>query len=174
MNKLTVDSTFWFYVSVQIYQEVGGNVQLLKGKVFDKKLIKKLVDIECGSPVVFEIKLIQRKTRTYTNIVDIDCSDFDTCEQCCKPIRDTCSNCQTDGSERLEGVFEVMDVSEEDYGHRFILRQNDTLVTYLMWSSLPFHQNAANYKVGDRVNVIGWRTTSRITNFRKFSPVRDI
>ena len=69
VNKLTVDSTFWFYVSVQIYHEVGGNVQLVKGKIFDKLLIKKMVDIECGSSVRFEIKNIERKKRTYINVL---------------------------------------------------------------------------------------------------------
>ena len=173
VNKLTVDSTFWFYVSVQIYQEVGGDVKLIKGKVFDKNLIKRLMDIETGSKVKFEVKIIERKTRKYTNIIDIEPADFLTCDQCFKPLEHEkyCSTCETDGSERLEGLFEVMDVSEEEYGRRFILRQNDTLVTYLMWSSLPFYQCSSDVKVGTRVNVIGWRTPNRITNLRKLSQI---
>ena len=172
VNKLSVDSTFWFYLSVQIYHEVGGNVQLVKGKIFDKLLIKKMVDIECGSPVRFEIKNIERKKRTYINVIDIEPTDFETCIKCFKPMEhEKCVKCETNGSERLEGVFEIMDTSDEEYGRRFILRQNETLVTYLMWMSLPFYHNATDFKVGSQVNVIGWRTTNRITNFRKFSKI---
>ena len=167
-HKLTVDSTFWNYLSVQVYQEIGGNVHITRGKVFDEKVIKKLMDITIGTPVRFEVKLIQRKTRIYTNIVDIEAIHFDTCEKCCKPLEDN-HDCVTNESERLEGVFDVLDVKEEDYGQRFVLKQNDVIVTYLMWDSLPFYDN--HYKVGDKVNIIGWRTPTRITNLRKFSKV---
>ena len=133
------------------------------------------MDIECGSPVRYEVKEIERKTRTYHNFTDIEAIDFETCEQCFKPLEhDKCSKCATDGSERLTGVFEVMDVSEQDYGLRLILQQNDILVTYLMWMLLPFYQDSVGLKVGSKVNVIGWRTSNRITNFRKFSKVRAI
>jgi hypothetical protein len=67
-----------------------------------------------------------------------------------------------------------MDVGEQDYGLRLIIQHNDTLVTYLMWMSLPFYQDSMGLKVGSKVNVIGWRTSNRITNFRKFFKVRAI
>ena len=104
----------------------------------------------------------------YTNIIEIEPMDFETCEKCFKPLEHD-HECGIKESERLEGVFEVMDVCEEDYGHRLILKQNDTLVTYLMWESLPFYESGKHVKTGDMVNIIGWRTSNRITNLRKFS-----
>jgi hypothetical protein len=120
--------------------------------------------------VRYEVKQIERKTRTYPSILKL----ASNVASLWNTIRVQSVLYAKDGPEKLSEVFLVMDVSEQDYGLRLIIQQNDTLVTYLMWMSLPFYQDSMGLNVGSKVNVIGWQTSNRITNFRKFFKVRAI
>ena len=173
-KKAFSDSPFWEYASVSIFREIGSDVQLIKAKIFNKNVIEELRNIEVNQQIEFELSYVQRKTRKYTNVTTLKPSDFETCDICGRASEE-CGVCDGVESERLDGTFFILKVDKMDYGIKYILAKGDVFVTYILWLSHPFYNEASEQlKVDDRVDVIGWRSEDRITNLRKFDKIQNL
>ena len=172
-SKLVVESAFWTYGSVKIFREVGSKIETVRAKIFENHLIDVLNKIEIGAQVQFDVKFVKRESRTYRNITDLKEASFDSCGICGQAVQE-CNPCPGVEAERLEGVFTILDITGMEYGFKIILRKGDVTLTYLLWASLPFFESANLLNIGDCVNVIGWRSSERITTMRVFEKVPPV
>lgn len=166
-SKNFIETQFWSYVSVTIFKEVGCEIETLKAKIFNKDLFEVVRAINEGDQIEFEVNYVTRKMRKYINVTMIAPTLFETCNVCFRP-KEICTGCLDRKAERLDGEFCILSFERQDYGLKLIMEQGGLLITYLLWSSLPFYEKASKLKAGDYVRIKGWRDNERITRLRTF------
>jgi hypothetical protein len=166
------ESAIWNYCSVTVYEETGGNIRTVRGKVFDGELIKQVEGLKIGQQVMFNIEKNNRGTRSYVQFSDIKAYPFNSCSDCGKPMECyTCDGCNSYNSERFDGEFEVVDISVTDtnQGVKLVLRSGEVQFTYIQWPNSTFLDK---FTVGEMVYVCGWRSPNRITTVRSLYRVK--
>ena len=71
ISKKFGESKVWNYASITIFEEVGFDLKLYRGKVFNEEVIDIVKNIIVGDQVQFEVKRITRGTRNYTEFTFI-------------------------------------------------------------------------------------------------------
>ena len=167
ISKKFGESKVWNYASITIFEEVGFDLKLYRGKVFNEEVIDIVKNITVGDQVQFEVKRITRGTRNYTEFTFIAPENFQTCNKCAKISHD--SECTGEhNAERLEGEFKIIDLQEMDLFNKLVLKHGKTQFTFIQWNNSPFTDKFA---FGDNVMVCGWRNENRITKLRMLHKV---
>ena len=165
------ESKLWNYASVSIFQEIGGDIKLHRGKVFRSALLEEVRRLKVGQSVCFKTRDDSRRGMKYMQYTEIQPASFTSCGKCGKAVNGDCLACSTRDSERLLGEFTVLESSRGDYeGTRLIARREDLQVAFVVWDNGPFAPITVNE--GDVVFLCGWRTIDRRTHLRRLQVVR--
>ena len=165
------ESKIWKYASIGIFEETGGGVKIHKGKIFRDKLIDNARKLKVGQQVFFKTRDDSRGNRKYMQFTEIKPTSFVSCTLCGQPqVNGSCLSCSTLNSERLDGEFTIVEVSDQQYaGSKLVLRRNDMQFAFIQWDNGPF--GGEQFAAGDVVKVLGWRTETRLTQLRELYKV---
>lgn len=156
------ESKIWDYASVIVFEEIGFDLKMYRGKVFHEEVLEMIQGMVIGDQVEFEIKRTERGERLYTEFTMIRPKTFSVCNKCKKAEHEEkCTG--EENSERLEGEYQIINVDKKDRYSKIVLKDNKTQFTFIHWSNSPFKES---FECGDRVKVCGWRNENRITKLR--------
>lgn len=158
------ESKVWDYASLVVFEEIGCRIKTVRGKVFDKDLLKSVKDLKVGQQVSFETKKTIRGNRTYVQFTEIKAATFSSCNKCGRALQNNqCYGCTSKISERFEGDFSIVEATDMECGVKLVLRQREAQFAFIQWCNGPFQDK---FSVGDTATVCGWRGENRITQLR--------
>ena len=125
--------------------------------------MRRAKEIKVGDKVAFDVINTSRGSRVFTKFTGLVKTTFEECSECLKPAHanESCSNIKSD---KLVGVFKIVDVSELNNGRKIVFKQGSLQFTYIIWNKKLYSDLTLN--TGDVVRVSGWRDQNRISFLR--------
>ena len=151
------------YVRVVICVETCYGLQTIRTNVFDHNQIEKFETIPLGAQVQFSGYFSDTPAVKFFKLQTIDSSKFNECEKCFAPLQNPCSGCMNQPTERIIGVWNLVEHEKINDSFKLTLIQDENVLCRYIFPKSPFYKACIDLKVDDNVKLQGWRNEKRYT-----------